>query len=304
MRGYSRRGVIVGGAAAAVALLTGAGQGRGRAPERRRQAPLAVVTGEGGFTAPATAAAGDVAFRVHTTGRTTGYVGLAQLRGGATEDEFRARLRRVFETEGAENIRAAREFAATAELFGGAQTHPGQDLTFTAHLEPGRYLVLEFLDFQGARGRDPEPGQEYLRALTVADAQRGGTAPRPAAVLTARDVPGKGPRFKLEGRILPGRPLRYVNAMGRDQVDELVFYPIEDDSVTENDLQAFFDGSTAEPPFDMARVLGTPPLSPGREVIVELPLKPGRYAVATWANSLEDARPLAAHGQYFIITAR
>jgi hypothetical protein len=304
MRGYGRRGFIVGGAATAVTLLTGAGQGRGRAAERRHQAPLAVVTGEGGFTAPATAAAGDVAFRVHTTGGTTGFVGLAQLRGGATEDEFRARLRRVFETEGAENIQAAREFAATAELFGGAQTHPGQDLTFTAHLELGRYLVLEFLDFQGARGREPEPGQEYLRALTVAEAQADPKVPRPTAVLTAHDVPGQGPRFRLEGRILPDRTLRYVNAMGRHQVDELVFYPIKDDSVTDNDLQAFFDGSTAEPPFDMTRVLGTPPLSPGREVTLELPLKPGRYAVATWANSLEDARPLAAHGQHFITTVR
>ncbi|MGW0737170.1 hypothetical protein [Streptomyces sp. NPDC002851] len=302
MRGYSRRGVIIGGAAAVVTLLTGAGQGRSRAAERRQRAPLAVVTGEGGFMSPTTAPAGDVAFRVHTTGRTTGFVGLAQLRGGASEDEFRARLRRVFETEGAENIQAAREFAATAELFGGAQTHPGQDLTFTAHLEPGRYLVLEFLDFQGDRGREPEPGQEYLRTLTVTDAADDGTPARPAAVLTARDVPGQGPRFQLEGHILPGRTLRYVNAMGRDQVDELVFYPIDDDSVTEDDLQAFFDGSTTEPPFDMARVLGTPPLSPGRHVTLELPLKPGRYAVATWANSLEDARPLAAHGQYFITT--
>ncbi|MGI5426117.1 hypothetical protein [Streptomyces sp. CA-179760] len=243
-----------------------------------------------------------MAFRLRTTSPLTGAVGIARLRRGQSEAEFRTRLRRIFATEGRENIEASRALMAAAELYGGGFTHVGTDTGFTVELRAGRYLLLEFLDFEGeGRGRNPAPGQEYVRTLTVRPVRDQTRTAPPAAVITAREVPGLGPRFDLRGRLRPGGSLRYVNRM-RGQVDELVLYPVTDGSVTEDDIQAFFDGAGGPPPFDIARWLGTPPLSPGRDASLTPPLSSGRYAAVTWVTSIHDARPLGAHGQHRILT--
>ncbi|MFH8617338.1 hypothetical protein ACH4E8_19995 [Streptomyces sp. NPDC017979] len=285
------------------ALLWGAPAAQARTRDRPHTAQaLDIVTGEDGFTAPVRAFAGPVPFRLRTTSPRTGTVGIARLRTGATEAQFRTRLRRVFATEGQDNITAAHALMATAELYGGGITHPGTDTRFTAQLPPGRYLVFEYLDFEGPRGRDPQPGQEHLRPLTVHPTKA--IAPRTScATLTAVEIPGQGPRFLMDGHVTAGGPLRYVNRM-RNQVDEAMLCPIPDDSVTEKDIQAFFDGTGGPPPFDLSRWLGTPPLSPGREVLLTMPLLPGRYAAITWVSSIHDARPLSMHGQHRIVTVR
>ncbi|MET7714259.1 hypothetical protein [Streptomyces sp. NPDC005407] len=296
---WNRRGVLAAGAAAGVAALTGAALTGAALP--KRTGPLEIVTGEDGFVAPATAPAGAVTFRVRTTSWRTGTVGIVQLRNGATEDQFRTRMRQVFAAEEpAAVIRASRELMATAEQFGGAAPHPGTDSTFTLRLKPGAYLVLEYLDFAGALGRNPPPGAEYVRPLTVTTPNSGSIPPRPCATLTAVDAAGGVPRFTLSGRILSDQPLRYVNAM-RDQVDEARLYPIVDDSVTEADIVAYFKGETQSAPFDFAGQLGTPPLSSGREVTLRMPMRSGRYAIVSWVRSLADAQPLTAHGQLLIV---
>jgi hypothetical protein len=297
----SRRDVLTTAVVAGAALLGGAGFAQAQPGcAQGAAAPLDIVTGEDGFTSPMWAPTGAVRFRLRTTSALTGVVGIARLREGATEAQFRARLRRIFETEGQENIEAAQALVATAELYGGGVTHVGTDTEFTVPMKPGRYVVLEFLDFEGERGRDPEPGQEYLRPLTVRGRTEDQTGKPACATLTAVDIPGEGPRFVLRGEVVRGETLRYVNRM-RNQVDEAVFYPITDDSVTEEDIQAFFDGAGGAPPFDMGRWLGTPPLSPGRDVFLDMPLAPGRYAAITWVTSIHDARPLGAHGQHRIV---
>jgi hypothetical protein len=190
---------------------------------------------------------------------------------------------------------------AAAELYGGGFTHVGTDTGYTVELDAGAYLLLEFLDFEGERGRDPAPGQEYVRRLTVRETRTDASPAPPCATVIAVDVPGRGPRFALHGRVRPGRPLRYVNRMP-DQVNELALYPITDDAVTEKDIQAFFDNTAPAPPFDISRQLGTPPLSSGRAITLTPPLTPGRYAAVTWVTSVRDARPLSAHGQHRILT--
>ncbi|MEU9608466.1 hypothetical protein [Streptomyces sp. NPDC048057] len=299
----SRRSLLTGAAAVGGALLWGGPAAQAHPRDRPQAAQvLDIVTGEDGFTAPARAFAGPVPFRLRTTSSRTGHVGVVRLRAGATEAQFRARLRRVFTTEGQDNIQAAHALMATAELYGGGITHPGTDICFTAPLPPGRYLVLEYLDFEGPRGRDPQSGQEHLRSLTVHPTKTE-AARSSCATLTAVDIPGQGPRFLLDGHITPGGPLRYVNRM-QNQVDEAMFCPITDDSVTERDIQAFFDGTGGAPPFDLSKWLGTPPLSPGREVLLTTPLAPGRYAAITWVSSIHDARPLSMHGQHRIVVVR
>lgn len=56
------------------------------------------------------------------------------------------------------------------------------------------------------------------------------------------------------------------------------------------------------PPFDLSAQLGTPPLSPGRSAVIEMPLTAGRYALTSWVTSMTDAQHLSAHGQVLVIT--
>ncbi|MFF3728501.1 twin-arginine translocation signal domain-containing protein [Streptomyces erythrochromogenes] len=296
---WTRRGFLTTGTAAGAVALIGAGS-----PPRRRE-PLDVVTGEDGFTAPATATAGAVTFRVRTTSTRTGIVGIARLRRGIGEAAFRRHLRDVFEKKSPEDvIQASKDLMVDAELLGGAMAVPASQSSFTAWLPPGPYLVLEYKDFEGPyRGRDPLPGAEYVSPLLVHAADDTGAAgrARPSATVTAVDT-ARGPRFVLEGRLRRDRSLRYVNAM-RGQVDELAVYPVTDDSVTEADIQRFFQDTRHTPqPFDPAAQLGTPPLSPGRSTVIEMPLAQGRYALTSWVASMKDAQHLSAHGQVLIVT--
>ncbi|MEJ8641288.1 hypothetical protein WKI68_06995 [Streptomyces sp. MS1.HAVA.3] len=127
------------------------------------------------------------------------------------------------------------------------------------------------------------------------------------ATVTAVDT-ARGPRFVLEGRIRRNRPVRCVNAM-RGQVDELAVYPLTNDSVTEADIQRYFRDTRSTPvPFDLAAQLGTPPLSPGRSAVIEMPLAPGRYAFTSWVTSMKDAqhllRPRSGAHRHRPLTAR
>ncbi|WP_327265580.1 twin-arginine translocation signal domain-containing protein [Streptomyces sp. NBC_01232] len=297
MNKWTRRGLMTAGAAAGAAALIGAG------PPSRRPEPLDIVTGLDGFGAPSTAAAGAVTFRLRTTSTQTGIVGIARLRPGIGEATFRRHLRDVFEKETPRDvIRASKDLMAAAELLGGAMAVPGSQPAFTVRLRPGRHLVLEYKDFEGPHvGRDPLPGEEYVRPLLVrATGDAGAACTPPSATVTAVDT-AEGPRFVLEGGIRRGRPVRYVNAM-RGQADELAVYPLEDDSVTEADIQAFFLDTGTPAPFDLRAQLGTPPLSPGRSAVVEMPLDRGRYALTSWVAGMKDAQHLSAHGQVLIVT--
>ncbi|MCX4804544.1 twin-arginine translocation signal domain-containing protein [Streptomyces sp. NBC_01214] len=301
MSTWTRRGLLTAGTAAGAVALIGAGPPSPRQPQPQ---PLDIVTGEDGFSTPATAVAGAVTSRVRTTSPRTGNVGIARLRRGIGEAAFRRHLRDVFEKKSPEDvIQASKDLMADAELMGGAMAVCGSQSSFTAWLPPGPYLVLEYKDFEGPYiGRNPLPGAEYVSPLLVRTADHAGAGrPRPSATITAVDT-ARGPRFVLEGRLRRDRPLRYVNAM-RGQVDELAVYPLTDDSVTEADIQRYFQDTQHTPePFDLAAQLGTPPLSPGRSTVIELPVDQGRYALTSWVASMKDAQHLSAHGQVLIVT--
>ena len=96
-------------------------------------------------------------FRVRTTSPRTGTVGVAKLRDGATEAEFRARMRQVFAAEEpAAVIRASRELMATVDQLGGAAPHPGADSDFTLRLRPGKLSRTRIPGLRGcARPKSP-----------------------------------------------------------------------------------------------------------------------------------------------------
>ncbi|MDF4249971.1 twin-arginine translocation signal domain-containing protein [Streptomyces sp. WMMB303] len=305
MRNWNRRRFITAaGGAAGAALAAGAAPAHAapRAQQAEACAPLRIVTGEEDFVCPSTAPPGASVFRVTATSFKTGFLGLVRLRDGHEEGAFRELLYALFSARTPqETIEATRGLMDTAELYGGAAVHPGAVSYITPVLEPGSYLVLEYRDFQGPLGREPERGQEHVRTLTVTEPVTGtaaAAATGSAATLTTRET-AEGPRFELHGQPGAGSPVRCVNQV--TQPDEAIIYRVPDDSVTEEDVHAFFNSDMSmTPPFSIEAPLGTPPISPGGDLWVTMPTEPGRYVAASWVGSLEDGRPMAAHGQHLI----
>ncbi|MFI0450182.1 hypothetical protein [Actinomadura sp. 6N118] len=252
-----------------------------------------------GFTAPSSHTSGPTSFRVTTTatGDLGSIIGLVRLRPGATPASFADHLGKVFSNDPRVAVPAGRALMAEAELLGGAESQPGRPTTFTTTLRQGTYYLLNYLDFE----TETPAGPEALHTLTVKRERHVGRAPKPGAVVGMSHT-AAGPRFQLPSRIRAGAPLLVTNHM--NQVNEAIFVPVRP-GTTERDLQKFFDGvqngQWSEPPFAGAP-LGTPPLSPGRALVLQTPLTPGRYAVITWVIDLTDGVRLGAKGMYSLIT--
>ncbi|GAA2431319.1 hypothetical protein GCM10010191_51370 [Actinomadura vinacea] len=259
---------------------------------------IEIQAGDDGFSAPASHTSGTTSFRVDTTatGDLGSIIGLVRLRPGATPASFADHLGKVFSDDPDVAVPAGRALMAEAELLGGAESQPGRSTSFTTTLRPGTYYLLDYLDFE----TQTPAGPEALRKLTVKRERHEGRAPAPGAVVGMSRTPS-GPRFHLPARVRAGAPLLVTNRL--DQVNEAIFVPVRPGTTTA-DLQKFFEGvqngEWGEPPFAGAP-LGTPPLSPGRTLLLQTPLKPGRYAVITWVIDLTDGVRLGAKGMHSLI---
>ncbi|QKG27221.1 hypothetical protein [Actinomadura verrucosospora] len=262
-------------------------------------APVIDITADDdGFTAPASYTSGTTSFRVNTsaTGDRGTIIGLARLRPGATPAGFADHLGKVFSDDPKVAVPAGRALMAEAELLGGAESQAGRSTTFTTMVRPGTYYLLNYLDFET---RTPA-GPQALHKLTITRERHTGSAPRPGSVVGMTDTPS-GPRFHLPDQIKAGAPLLLTNHL--KQVNEAIFIPVSPDT-SRAEIQKFFEGvqngEWGRPPFTGAP-LGSPPLSPGRTLTLQAPLKPGRYAVITWVLDLTDGVRLAAKGMHSLI---
>ncbi|WUI03976.1 hypothetical protein OHR68_19985 [Spirillospora sp. NBC_00431] len=260
---------------------------------------LDIKADDRGFTAPTSSTSGATSFRVTTTatGDLGSIIGLARLRPGTTPASFAEHLGKVFSDDPKVAVPAGRALMAEAELLGGTESQVGQPTTFTTTLRPGTYYLLNYLDFE----TNSPAGPEALHKLTVQRERHAGRAPKPGAVVGMSHT-SSGPRFHLPSRIRAGAPLLITNHM--NQVNEAIFVPVRP-GTTRADMQKFFEGvqngQWPEPPFAGAP-LGSPPLSPGRTLLLQTPLRPGPYAVITWVIDLTDGVRLGAKGMYSLIT--
>ncbi|MFC8282996.1 hypothetical protein [Streptomyces cyaneofuscatus] len=251
------------------AVLTGTSPVAAAGPASRvevRNGPvLEIVSTETSLTAPATARPGPVTFRSSTTHEGSGWVGLAR----AHED-------------------------GTTSFLGGVVNHPGRPGLFTTTLTPGEYVLFDYLYTQG--GAEPRE-----RRLTVSGPVSG-TTPKPTATIVSREVPGKGPRFTVTGKLRAGAPIRFTNELP-GQYNEAVLFPLPA-NVTRAELQAFFDaadeGEPVEAPFDTSLGLGSLPLSTDRSQVFQVPLERGRHVLVTWVRD-SSGHLLAQQGQFEIV---
>ncbi|MEU2283771.1 hypothetical protein ABZ614_17865 [Streptomyces sp. NPDC013178] len=247
------------------------------------------------LTAPATTRPGLTTFHASTTQAGKGWIGLARLKDGKSWDDFRDVLSRALSNTPSDVPQGAKDLDDTATLLGGLVIHPGQPGSFTQRLQPGTYLLFDYLTVGDAQPRH--------RPLTVTgDAVDQGLAP--TATIVSRNVPGAGPRFEIRGALRAGRPLRYVNEIP-GQVNELLFVKIAD-GTTEADLRAYFasmpDDGTFPPNSPFTSVsLGSLHLSTGRSSVVQVPLERDRYAAITWSKDATDGIKLVKKGLFTIV---
>ncbi|WP_267242457.1 hypothetical protein [Streptomyces sp. PR69] len=274
------------------------GRAEAASAEHRRNSYAIVATADD-LVVPAMARPGPATFAVSTTDATAGQVGLVRLRRPDALEDFRTGLRKSFSDDRAESVRGAALLSASAELLGGGLTKPGHPVTFTQLLRPGSYLVIEYKDFQNT---ELPVGEERIRTLTVSGSPAG-RPPGPRAVVASYDRPGAGARYLTPRTLRAGEPLLFFNAL--DQVNEAAFYKLYPGK-TEEDVHRFFVGVdnhdwSVPPPFPLGSV-GTPPVSPGRSVIVQVPFTPGEYALVTWVADVRDGHKLAAKGTHTVVT--
>ncbi|WP_331766447.1 hypothetical protein [Embleya sp. NBC_00896] len=256
-----------------------------------------VGAGVDGLSAPASAAPGPITFRVSTSHARHGHVGLVRLNPGVSLETFVPHLVRALSHDPEDVKAGGRALTRDGEFLGGAATVPGKTVSFSLVLQPGTYYLIDFLDFETATPAGPD----RVRALTVAGRPATGETPRPEAVIAS--VPGTNPRFVAPARIRPGAPLLVVNLLP-GQVNEAILYPVPA-GTTDAQLADFFraldKGEWSAPPFDTAAGLGATPLSPGRSLVLEAPVTPGRYALVTWVHDIGDAHRLGAKGVHGLI---
>ncbi|MDH2390760.1 hypothetical protein QCN29_18590 [Streptomyces sp. HNM0663] len=288
------------GAAPDSAAAADAARGRteAAASEDRRNSYTVVATADD-LVVPAVARPGPASFAVSTTDATAGQIGLVRLRRPDALEDFRTGLRMSFSDDRDESVRGAALLSASAELLGGALTKPGHPVTFTQLLRPGSYLLIEYKDFQN---RELPVGEERIGTLAVSGGPAG-RPPAPRAVVASYDRPGAGARYLTPRTLRAGEPLLFFNAL--DQVNEAAFYKLHPGKTAE-DVHRFFVAVdnhdwSVPPPFPLGSV-GTPPVSPGRSVVVRVPFTPGEYALVTWVADVRDGHKLAAKGTHTVVT--
>ncbi|MEU0247481.1 hypothetical protein ABZ192_24805 [Streptomyces sp. NPDC006235] len=259
--------LLAGSVAPAVADAADAGPRAIAASAARDARILDITSTDKAMTAPATATPGPTTFRSTTTHEGSGWVGLARIGDGGA-----------------------------LTYLGGAVVHPGRPGLFTQTLEPGQYLLFDYLHtLEGAQPRE--------QRLTVSGSASG-RAVRPSATIVSHDT-GAGPRFEVRGTLRADRPFRFVNTLA-GQYNEAVLFPLDKD-VTRAELQEFFDalndGASPTPPFDTSVGLGCLPLSPGRSADIQVPLGKGRHVLVTWVRDA-SGKLLAQQGQFEIVEVR
>lgn len=257
-----------------------------------------LVSTADGFTAPAHTRSGLTTFRASTTQAGKGWIGLARLKDGAGWDDFLGALAGALSNTPSDVPQGAKDLNETATLLGGLVIQPGRPGAFTQHLDPGRYLLFDYL----AAG-DAEPRYRWLTVSGDAVAQ--GLAP--TATIVSKNVPGAGPRFEVRGTPRAGRPLRYVNEIP-GQVNELIFVEIAE-GTTEAGLKAYFDAMPDDGTFPpnspfVSAGLGSLHLSTGRSSVVRVPLESTRYAALTWSKDAKDGIKLVKKGLFTIVDVR
>lgn len=164
---------------------------------------------------------------------------------------------------------------------GGASAGPGQTVTSTMNLEPGKYAMLDNAAFMG-------PVNSELGALATFEVTAGtpGELPASTATITALDNEEGEPEheYEVSGLKLGKNRLLFENK--GTEVHHVVMFPILPGKALD-DLEKFFasERPSGPPPFDPAKAVGTAVFEGETAGVIDLELrKAGRYALVCFVT--------------------
>jgi hypothetical protein len=246
-----------------------------------------------GFTAPDTVPAGTITMRVRSTAPDGLWLGLVRLGPGVPLARFVADLARASGADPA----AGRAVAAESVMFGGAAVRPDMPVSFTQVLSAGTYYLIDYR----AVGR-PDGLSGRLRPLRVTPAAGRPAAP-PADTSIVMYQTADGGRFGAPAVLPRGASVRVTNRTG--QFSEAILLPVPP-GTTRDQIGAYFaalDSGDQQAPYPFTGgPVGMTTLSPGHTVVLQLPLRPGRYAITTWVQDLRTGHLQGAGGMYELVT--
>ncbi|MBO2445578.1 hypothetical protein J4573_00595 [Actinomadura barringtoniae] len=236
------------------------------------QVPIELNTD--GFTIPGAnpRPGGYITFQVSTTVAEGRWLALLRPRPGVGIEQVMKDF-----ADGASNDPATRAAGIRAEyrdtdFFGGAAVYPGSPEALTQYLTEGRYYLVE----------TSAADTSVVQTLDITSEVTPATPPRPQIVI---DVGGRD-RAHFSG--VPTHIPQHATILYRNhykQPEEAIFVGIKPGETHES-VQAYFDAQQAGQPLPpnpfMRSGGGTPPISAGRTVRIQVNMPPGDYSLLSF----------------------
>lgn len=204
---------------------------------------------------------------------------------GATVKQFFHDLAQEFSRDPAIAAQGTRNLVRDARVYGLADPEPGQTLTVTETLAPGKYFLFD--------SNITSPSIPQVTPLRVRSGAESLSVPSAAAtiLMTSRD------RF-IAPPVLPAQGTVRV----RNISDTLHFADLSPvaPGTTDADVQAFFDG-TGPPPFIEGPGASMEPLSPGRQAVLGYRLPAGDYVLLCFIADDVTGMPHALMGMHLVV---
>lgn len=225
------------------------------------------------FSAPSTVKAGRVEMKLKNSGKQPHDGQLIRIEGDQSMDEVLAQF-------GAEDA----PIPAWLHAEGGVGTvAPGQSLSATMVLEPGRYYIV---DTNTDADNNSFAEQGGIRELTVEGEAAGATLPEVKTKITAREY-GFGVPSDLKAG---SATVKFENA--GSQLHHLVAVPIEAGKTIEDVRRAFTSGDGSQPtPLNFEKATGASTVDGGKSLVTRMTLQRGSYAFICFLNDRAGGPP-------------
>ncbi|MGW5342826.1 hypothetical protein [Streptomyces sp. HUAS TT3] len=261
--------------------------------DRRAPKPIDVKINGSGITAPESAPAGLVSFRVTSDDPNGRFLQAFRPHPGVTVEQVLADLAKAVSRQPiptAEGMLAVRD---EAEMFGGAQVTASVSETFTTPITAGEVVLLDFTAFL------QDPTHPITRTLQLQGSQRPSLPTGfPDSFVLARETPD-GPRFDIHGLDRTSDTILVHNST--QELHEMGIQPVAP-GTTDAQIQAIFDRTAPGPLPYTGRSVGLGVLSPGRSVLLEIRnLPPGTYVVGCFAPDGKAGIPDAIKGMHKVV---
>ena len=264
-----------------VLLAAGCGKDDKKASESSKPKTLTITASGAGKTAklsvPANAEAGVTEIRLKNQGKAEQSAGFVRVEGDHTAED----VLKVIAGAG----EGGPIPAWITDGGGVGDVQPGQTGTVTEQLREGRYVVT------GSSEKGKPPAAE----LTVKAGEGGGQLPRADSKIEAKDY-----SFTTSG--LKAGPQKVEFANTGKELHHAVGFAVKPGK-TPADLKKFFESEgKGPPPFEEKGGFDTAVIDGGQRQVVDLDLKPGKYAVVCFIIDPETGRPHLMDGMVTTFT--